>query len=270
MKSFGVVGHPISHSKSPEIHSLFAQQCKIEIEYNKFDVQPKNFEQFVRDFFAEGGQGLNVTVPFKEEAFRLSTPANGKVSLSKAVNTLYSNKAGELFGDNTDGPGLVKDLLSNHVQLKNKHILILGAGGAVRGILPSIIEEAPTSITIANRTIAKADLLKQEFSHLQTITAVNFEGVAEKPYDVIINGTSLGLEGKTPHISIKAVSKNTCCYDLMYSATDTAFVRWALENGSQKAIDGLGMLVEQAAVSFKIWLGAEPNTSAVIDSFRQS
>lgn len=296
MKAFGVVGHPIAHSKSPEIHGLFAAQCKVDIDYKKFDVQPENFESFINDFFADGGIGLNITVPFKEEAFRLSAPANEKVKLSKAVNTLYKNEKGELIGDNTDGPGLVKDLSSNDILLKEKRILILGAGGAARGILPSLIEQAPKSITIANRTIKKAEQLKEEFSHLHSINVLGFDqvGVLEKaekagmageeekveriqsterienePYDLIINATSLGLEGKTPKINNHAIKASTCCYDLMYSNENTAFVNWGLENNAQTAIDGLGMLVEQAAVSFEIWLGTAPETSTIIDRIRR-
>lgn len=284
MKAFGVVGHPIAHSKSPEIHGLFAAQCKVDIDYKKYDVQPENFESFINDFFADGGIGLNITVPFKEEAFRLSAPANEKVKLSKAVNTLYKNEKGELIGDNTDGPGLVKDLSGNDILLKEKRILILGAGGAARGILPSLIEQAPKSITIANRTIKKAEQLKEEFSHLHSINVLGFDqvGVLEKaektesterienePYDLIINATSLGLEGKTPKINNQAIKASTCCYDLMYSNKNTAFVNWGLENNAQTSIDGLGMLVEQAAVSFEIWLGTAPETSTIIDRIRR-
>ncbi len=272
MKAFGVVGHPIGHSRSPEIHGQFALQCKLDIDYLKFDVEPEKFDSFVSEFFANGGVGLNITVPFKEHAFRLSTPASEKVKLSKAVNTLYLNEIGELVGDNTDGPGLVKDLLNNDILLEQKRLLILGAGGAARGILPSIIEKSPASITIANRTIEKAEQLQQEFSHLQSIDVVGFEdvdGVDTEPYDVIINATSLGIQGETPNISPKAVKSSTCCYDLMYSSDDTAFVKWALDNKAQKAIDGLGMLVEQAAVSFEIWLGAIPDTRAIVDRIRR-
>ena len=268
VKAFGVVGHPIAHSKSPEIHGLFAQQCKVDIDYKKFDVAPSDFEAFINEFFAGGGLGLNITVPFKEDAFRLSTPANEKVNLSRAVNTLYLNDSGELIGDNTDGPGLVKDLIGNNIQLKGRRLLILGAGGAVRGILPSLIEQAPKSITIANRTIQKAEQLKEEFIHLLDLNVLNFEEVEGEAYDVIINATSLSLQGKTPKISNSLINARTCCYDLMYSNQNTAFVNWGLENNAQKAIDGLGMLVEQAAVSFEIWLGAAPETSAVIDRMR--
>lgn len=290
MKVFGVVGHPIAHSKSPEIHGLFAAQCKVDIEYKKYDIAPEKFESFVSDFFASGGVGLNITVPFKEEAFRLSMPANEKVTLSKAVNTLYLNDKGELTGDNTDGPGLVKDLLSNDIQIEEKRLLILGAGGAARGILPSLLEQSPKSITIANRTVKKAEQLKEEFSHLHSIRVLSFEelggvnlageivdaateknssDIENKPYDVIINATSLGIEGKTPKISKLVINADTSCYDLMYSVENTAFVNWGLENKVCKAIDGLGMLVEQAAVSFQIWLDAAPETDAVIDKIRR-
>lgn len=272
VKKLGVVGHPISHSKSPEIHSMFAQEAGVEVSYEKYDVPPEEFEKFVNDFFNEGGDGLNITVPFKEQAFKLSNPANNRVNQSKAVNTLYKKNAiGELLGDNTDGPGLLTDL--NHNQgfdLNNKRVLVLGAGGAVRGIIPSLIEYRPSRLVIANRSINKAEKLKQEFEESYSIDVESFDSLEGSQFDLIINGTSMGLSGDIPPISHDVISSASCCYDLMYAAQDTAFVSWAKSCGVVNSIDGLGMLVEQAAVSFTIWTGCKPNTKKVISLMRES
>lgn len=268
MKKLGVVGHPISHSKSPAIHSKFAAQCQVDIQYEKYDIPAVGFEEFVNEFFAKGGTGLNVTVPHKESAFKISTPANERVKLAKAVNTLFIDEQGKLIGDNTDGPGLVKDFENNNIALHNKSILVLGAGGAVRGILPSLIGEKCSSITVANRTLKNAANLQKDFVNEYPIEVCDFESIPVGAYDLVINGTSLGLTGETPAISETTIGVTTYCYDLMYSSSATAFVRWSGDRGARKALDGLGMLVEQAAVSFGIWLGKAPETDEIIKEMR--
>lgn len=269
VKRFGVVGHPISHSKSPQIHQLFASQLDEQIEYEKYDVKPEVFDTFVQNFFQEGGEGLNITVPFKELAYNISIPATDKVRMAKAVNTLYCNEAGQLVGENTDGAGLVRDLTINQgIKIQDRRVLILGAGGAVRGIIPSILDQNPGSITIANRTIGKAVDIKKEYKNISELKVSSFEDITTGPFDLIINGTSLGLENQSPAISPGTVNSDTSCYDLMYSSDDTAFVSWCNQNGAGKAVDGLGMLVEQAAVSFNIWLGRQPATESVINALR--
>ncbi|MFK7863382.1 MAG: shikimate dehydrogenase [Pseudohongiellaceae bacterium] len=264
MKKLGVVGHPIAHSKSPAIQLNFAAQCNVAIEYEKYNVAPLEFRQFIKTFFDEGGHGLNITVPFKEIAFELSTPANQRVSQAKAVNTLYLDSQGKLVGNNTDGPGFVKDLENNSIALKDKSVLLLGAGGAVRGILPSLIDKQCGPITVANRTLENASKLRQEFLDYYPIEVCSFENVPVRPFDLIINGTSMGLTGETPLISPAVIGENTACYDLMYSSSPTAFIKWCLENNAKKAVDGLGMLVEQAAESFNIWMAETPETQKVI------
>lgn len=271
MLKLGVLGHPISHSKSPVIHKQFAEQFGLAIEYEKYDVKVRNFDRFVSEFFANGGNGLNVTLPHKESAFLISSPANKKVSLAKAVNTLSLDKYGELTGNNTDGTGLVRDLADNHgfVTTKKK-ILILGAGGAVRGILPSLIETQPSSITIANRTMEKAENLQLELGDRFSLNAMPYEELGAEMYDLIINGTSMGIDKKTPDIAGAVVSETTVCYDLMYSTEPTAFMQWGYEKHVALSVDGLGMLVEQAAESFAIWTGKRPDTKPVYQSMRQA
>jgi shikimate dehydrogenase len=265
----GVIGHPIAHSKSPLIHGQFAKQLGLAIEYERYDIKPKNFDRFVSDFFAGGGHGLNVTLPHKESAFLLSSPATKTVSIAKAVNTLSLDKLGELTGNNTDGAGLVRDLIENHkLVISGQKILILGAGGAVRGILPSLIHMNPSGITVSNRTMEKAHNLKSELAGLFTLDTQPYEELGSERFDLIINGTSMGIAGEMPVVSSAVFDETTVCYDLMYAAEPTAFVQWGLEKHAALAVDGLGMLVEQAAESFAIWTGQRPETKLVYQSLR--
>jgi len=269
MSQYAVVGNPVKHSKSPRIHSLFASQTGMELAYTAIQLKPENFEAGVRKFFADGGAGLNVTVPFKEKAFLLADSCSERASLAQAVNTLCVDGDGALIGDNTDGVGLVRDIKGNHqFQIRQRRILLLGTGGAVRGALSALVAEDPAEITIANRTPGKALQLKAEFGHLADLTAVGFGELDATAFDLVINGTSLGLEGKLPPISKAVISSACCCYDMVYADSDTVFVRWARDNGAVLALDGLGMLVEQAAESFAIWHGLRPQTLSVISQLR--
>ncbi|MFP6827290.1 MAG: shikimate dehydrogenase [Pseudohongiellaceae bacterium] len=269
MSQYAVVGNPVKHSKSPRIHSLFASQTGIDLAYTAIQLKPENFEAGVRKFFADGGAGLNVTVPFKEKAFLLADSCSERASLAQAVNTLCVDGDGALIGDNTDGVGLVRDIKGNHqFEIRQRRILLLGAGGAVRGALSALVAEDPAEITIANRTPGKALQLKAEFGHLADLTAVGFGELDATAFDLVINGTSLGLEGKLPPISKAVISSACCCYDMVYADSDTVFVRWARDNGAVLALDGLGMLVEQAAESFAIWHGLRPQTLSVISQLR--
>ena len=269
MSQYAVVGNPVKHSKSPRIHSLFASQTGMDLAYTAIQLKPENFEAGVRKFFADGGAGLNVTVPFKEKAFLLADSCSERASLAQAVNTLCVDGDGALIGDNTDGVGLVRDIKGNHqFQIRQRRILLLGAGGAVRGALSALVAEDPAEITIANRTPGKALQLKAEFGHLADLTAVGFGELDATAFDLVINGTSLGLEGKLPPISKAVISSACCCYDMVYADSDTVFVRWARDNGAVLVLDGLGMLVEQAAESFAIWHGLRPQTLSVISQLR--
>ncbi len=275
MSKYAVLGNPVSHSKSPLIHSLFAEQTGQAMSYLAIALEENEFEGFVRNFFVGGGGGLNVTVPFKENAFTLAASCSPRAQLAQAVNTLFLDDNGDICGDNTDGAGLVTDLkFNNKVTLRGQKVLILGAGGAVRGIMAALVHEQAASITIANRTVSKAELLAQEMQSIAPIEAMSYEILQEaadsaRDYDLIINGTSSSLQGEMLSLDAKLIAPGCCCYDLMYSATDTPFVQWAKAEGANISIDGLGMLVEQAAEAFAVFRGVRPNTAAVIDYLRE-
>ncbi len=268
MDLYAVVGHPINHSKSPKIHSEFALQTGEELEYSAIQAPLNEFVEVVTTFFRQGGKGLNVTVPFKEQAWQLCSVLSERARLAGAVNTLYQNDRGDICGENTDGVGLVRDLTANHrVTLQGKRILVLGAGGAVRGVLLPLLEENPASITIANRTLSKAEQLVALFDGRGELDACGFAALSQS-YDVIINGTSASLQGDLPPLPDVIVADNTVAYDMMYAPETTVFNRWATQHGAAKTIDGLGMLVEQAAEAFFIWRGVRVDTAPVLKTLR--
>ena len=271
---YAVFGNPVAHSKSPQIHTLFAEQTNQSLSYTAELAEPGEFAQAVQAFTRNNGKGLNVTVPFKEEAWSIATKRSARAQRAGAVNTLIVQQDGDLYGDTTDGIGLVRDLVQNHhIQLKNKDILIIGAGGAVRGVLEALLEQAPASLTIANRTKQKAIQLAYDFSDigytngcgLDEITSSSIDG----SFDIIINGTSASLQGDLPPLPDSIFRKSSCSYDMMYAAQATPFMQWSTDNGAQQVFDGLGMLVEQAAESFYLWRGIRPQTQAVIKNIRQ-
>ncbi len=269
---YAVFGHPIKHSKSPRIHRLFAEQTGLALEYTAQDVPAEQFDTAVAKFFNEGGKGLNCTVPLKELAWNYADHKTGRAQLSKAVNTLALQADGSLLGDNTDGHGLVTDLISNHaISLTGIRILILGAGGASRGIIAPILEQSPQTLVIANRTVDKAVKLAAEFHG--KITGCGFDALENRRFDLILNATSASLSGCIPPLPTGLLAENGNCYDLAYGNEPTAFVYWGLENHAANSLDGLGMLVEQAAEAFFIWRGVRPKTQPVIEllnSERQS
>lgn len=268
MDRYGVIGHPISHSKSPQIHSLFAQQTGQSLTYEALLAPLDDFPGFARQFFAEG-RGASVTVPFKEEAWHLADQLTDRARRAGAVNTLHKLEDGQLLGDNTDGTGLVRDLCDNAgVTLEDRRILLLGAGGAVRGVLEPLLAQRPAALVIANRTVAKAEQLAQEFAELGSISASAFEQLQGR-FDVIINGTSASLAGELPPLPDGlVVPGQTLCYDMMYGATPTRFCQWANGQGAQSR-DGLGMLVEQAAAAFELWRGIRPASAPVLNELRR-
>ena len=243
--------------------------------YLAIQLEENEFEGFVRNFFAEGGGGLNVTVPFKGTAFTLAASRSPRAELAQAVNTLFLDDEGNICGDNTDGIGLVTDLrLNNKVAINGKKVLVLGAGGAVRGIMAALVYEQAAGITIVNRTLSKAELLVEEMKSMAPVEAMSYGMLQEaanngRCYDLIINGTSSSLQGEMPQLDAKLLRPGCCCYDLMYLTTDTPFVKWAKQEGIHLSIDGLGMLVEQAAEAFALWRGVRPNTAAVIAHLRK-
>jgi shikimate dehydrogenase len=262
---YAVIGNPIAHSKSPSIHQAFAKQTGEDLEYGRILGEKGRFDRTVADFIATGGKGLNITVPFKEDAWRLADERSDRAETAGAVNTLILLQDGNLRGDNTDGVGLVRDLSVNHgCELAGAEILLLGAGGATRGVLRPLLEAGPQRLTIANRTASKALTLVQECSDLGEINGCGLEQLKNRSFDIIINGTSAGLDDNVPDIPDLILRPNGWVYDMMYGDKPTAFMRWGQEHGASKALGGLGMLVEQAAESFFLWRGVRPETAPVI------
>lgn len=261
---YGLVGHPVEHSRSPLIHTVFARQTRQHLTYELIDAAPEAFETAVRGFGAAGGKGLNVTVPHKEAAFALCDEASEAATAAGAVNTI-SITNGKLRGDNTDGVGFIRDVTVNQRQaLAGKRIVVLGAGGAARGIIGPLLAEHPASIVIANRTIDRAEELVARFG-AAVLAAQTFAAIGEQPpFDVVINATSAGLKGESPPFPKSLVGPQSFCYDLVYGSTDTPFVVWAKSHGAARAVQGWGMLVEQAAESFAIWRGVRPDTKALL------
>ncbi|MDD0976514.1 shikimate dehydrogenase [Pseudomonas fontis] len=269
MDQYVVFGNPIGHSKSPLIHRLFAAQTGQQLEYDTLLAPLDDFTPCALGFFKQG-LGANVTVPFKEEAYRLVDSLTPRAKRAGAVNTLSKLADGGLQGDNTDGAGLVRDLTVNAgVELAGKRILLLGAGGAVRGVLEPILAHRPASLVIANRTVEKAEQLAREFADLGPVAASGFSWL-EEPVDLIINATSASLAGELPPISASLIQPGvTVCYDMMYGKEPTPFCRWATEHGAAQVLDGLGMLAEQAAEAFFVWRGVRPDTRPVLDELRR-
>ncbi len=266
---YAVMGNPIGHSKSPQIHALFAAQTDTCLHYDAMLVEKGGFNAAVSEFKASGGQGLNITVPFKQEAWHLADKCSNRAELAGAVNTFVIKADGELYGDNTDGQGLVVDLVENHrIDIKAAKILVIGAGGAVRGVLAPVLACRPESVTIVNRTMSRATELAQNFTSLGAIKACSFSDLAGQPFDLIINGSAASLQNEVPPLPDNIIHKNCCCYDMMYSKQPTSFMNWAAEHDAKRTIDGLGMLVEQAAESFYLWRGKRPATAEVITKIR--
>ncbi|MBS3804404.1 MAG: shikimate dehydrogenase [Oleiphilaceae bacterium] len=268
---YAVIGNPISHSKSPWIHSQFAQQTGEAVEYTAIQAPLAHFSETVTDFFARGGKGLNVTLPFKEQAWQMARQRTDRAEKAGAANTLFMNSEGSLTADNTDGAGLVTDLVKNKgYALSGKRVLVLGAGGAVRGVLAPLLAAQPAALVIANRTPAKAEALASLFAPDAGITELSgcgFDATGGE-FDLIINGTSASLQGDLPPLPPSLVGARTLGYDMMYSQDLTPFNRWLMDQGGLEGMDGLGMLVEQAAESFFLWRGVLPDTGAVIAALR--
>jgi len=262
-----VLGNPIAQSKSPFIHNHFATQTSQKMSYDKHLVAIGDFETFITTFQAEGGRGCNVTAPFKESAFKLSQHLSPRAKAAGAVNTLTFNDDGLIYGDNTDGQGLVEDLLSHNVILTGQRLLIIGAGGAARGSILPLLAQNPASITIANRTLHKAQLLISEFND-ERLSCCDLQSLSIR-FDIIINSTSASLSNELPNIAEDVIAQATCCYDMAYSAEPTCFIAWANNLGVKHTIDGLGMLIGQAAESFRVWRGVKPETKTLLSLMRE-
>lgn len=261
-----VFGNPIEHSRSPEIHLAFARQTSQTLEYTRELVEPDAFASSAAAFFSEGGAGANVTVPFKQDAFQFANLLTDRAKVAGAVNTLARMEDGQIIGDNTDGVGMVHDIVQRlGWSLEGKKILILGAGGAVRGVLLPLLQEKPASIAIANRTKSKAEELATLFSEFGELHGYSYNSLPNAPFDLIINGTSAGFSGDVPPVHFGCFGEETTAYDMMYGAEPTEFLRFAKDMGVTRLSDGLGMLVCQAAESFRLWRGVEPQISPVIE-----
>lgn len=268
MDHYAVFGNPIAHSKSPIIHRLFAQQTGQKLGYDPILCPLDGFAETAKHFF-EKSNGCNITVPFKEEAYRLADELTPRAKLAGAVNTLKKLENGKLLGDNTDGVGLIRDLKNAQISLTGQTILLLGAGGAARGAVEQLLNENPKHLLIANRTRHRAETLVELTQHLGHVTAHQYEAL-DQNVDLIINATSASLSNQLPELNPALVKANqTICYDMMYSKDLTVFCQWAKQQGAAKAIDGLGMLVEQAAESFYLWRGVLPKTKSVLNFLRQ-
>lgn len=263
---YALVGHPVSHSRSPLIHQLFAKQTGENLTYELIDASPAEFETAVLGFGAAGGRGMNVTVPHKEAAFEICRTRGPEAEEAGAVNTISFRK-NKPHGDNTDGTGFLRDIASNHdQQIASRRVLILGAGGATRGIVHPILGQNPSCLVIANRTIERARDLERELDSPDILSIAGFEDLDELgAFDIVINATSAGLSGETPPFPGNIVDGQTFCYDLAYSVRQTPFMDWAEAHGAGRAVQGWGMLVEQAAESFYIWRGVRPETAPILE-----
>ncbi len=267
---YGVVGHPIAHSWSPFIHGLFARDTDQAMTYRMYDFLPAEFEPRVRDFFTLGGRGLNVTLPHKTMAAQLAGELTTRATHAGAVNTLSAQKDGSVLGDNTDGVGLVRDLCDNlGLVITRRRILIIGAGGATRGVLAPLLALEPSELVIANRTPERARSLATAFASLGPVRGVDLKTASQTPFDLVINATSASLSGEIPEIATGIIGPATVCYDMSYGKAGTPFTEWALGLKCASAFQGWGMLVEQAAESFRLWRGIRPTTTAVLAALKE-
>lgn len=266
---YAVIGNPINHSKSPFIHTEFATQTAQDLDYISRKIPLDDLVGGLKQLQAEGFKGINITVPFKEQAWQQVSNKSPHAQRAGAINTIMFNDDGTLTGDNTDGIGLCRDLIDNHqIELKGKRLLLLGAGGAARGVIEPLLHYQPSSLFIANRTASKATDLCALFANFGNVNGGGYDELSGS-FDVIINATAASLNGEVPPLPDEILNPNGVCYDMMYSDTDTAFITWAKQHGAAKTIDGLGMLVEQAAAAFRLWRGVQPKTQEVIMLIRQ-
>jgi shikimate dehydrogenase len=266
---YAVLGHPIAHSLSPWIHSQFALQTAQHLSYTAIDVAPEELARRVREFFTQGGCGLNITVPHKQAVIELLDSLSERAREAGAVNTIVRGPDQRLRGDNTDGIGFVRDLTRNlGVSVSGQRVLLLGAGGAARGLLAPLLALGLGELVIANRSLARAQALVAAFAHLGPIRAAGFEELEALDYALIVNATAASLQADLPPLPQGVLAAQTVCYDLAYGHTATRFVSWALEQGAKRAFMGTGMLVEQAAEAYLLWRGVRPQTAPVLAALR--
>lgn len=268
---FCVVGDPVAHSRSPFIHGAFAQQFGQSLVYDKVRVEAGALAAAVSEFRAAGGRGMNITVPLKGEAWTLADSRTPRAQAAGAANTLWFDEAGRTVVDNTDGVGLVRDLVHNHgVTLAGAEVLLLGVGGAGRGVIPALLEAGVATLVLSNRSAGKVHEVMRTAASPERLQALPWgEAGAARP-DIIINATSLSLSGAVPPLPPALLHRCQLCYDMMYAREATAFCTWALAHGAAAAVDGRGMLVEQAAEAFRLWHGCQPQTAPVIAALAAS
>jgi shikimate dehydrogenase len=263
---YALIGHPVSHSWSPFIHGMFARAALQHMQYRLIDAPSDRFRAEAVQFFMDGGKGLNVTIPHKQAAAEFVNDLTPRAEEAGAVNTVSVKPSGELIGDNTDGVGLVTDLEENlQLKLKDLRILILGAGGATRGVVGPILSRRPLLVAIANRTLARATEITERFAAKGSLIASGFDSVEPKAFDLIVNATAANAEGAFPTLPATTVGRRTVCYDMAYAPGETPFTRWAREHGAFATHKGWGMLVEQAAEAFVVWRGIRPATRPVLE-----
>jgi shikimate dehydrogenase len=268
---YGVIGHPVKHSWSPFIHGMFAKSAAQNLVYRMFDILPDDFRRETLRLLTSGVRGVNVTLPHKQAAAELVNELTPRAARAQAVNTIAFFEDSTLLGDNTDGIGLTADLERNiGLELGDKRILILGAGGAARGVVGPLLERDLRSLTVANRTPFKARKIAEEFSDLGEVTGCTFGELGGPPYDLIINATSASLQGVMPELPDGLVNEHTVCYDMAYGRGETPFTQWARALHARRISKGWGMLVEQAAESFLLWRGIRPNTQAVLEALARN
>ena len=268
---YGVVGHPVAHSLSPFIHALFARQTGQPMSYRLFDFTPEEFDERIGAFFAQGGRGLNITLPYKVAAVARAEELTARARHAGAVNTLAMRKDGTILGDNTDGVGLTQDLcVTQRVIVTRRRVLVIGAGGAARGVIAPLLGLEPEVVVIANRTADRAKALAAAFGQMGNVQGVGVRDIAGGAYDLIVNATSASLTGEIPDVPATVIGTETFCYDMAYGKGGTPFVRWCGELGCRAAVPGWGMLVEQAAESFRVWRGVRPLTGPVLSALTAS
>jgi shikimate dehydrogenase len=265
---YAVIGNPIAHSKSPLIHSAFAEQSAQDMAYAAMLAPPDGFAAAVEAFRADGGKGMNITVPFKQDAWKLATRLTERAGAAHAVNT-FKFDDGVILGDNTDGAGLVRDVVHNlDFPIAAKRVLLMGAGGAARGVLLPLLAQAPAEIVIANRTVSRALELQEQFAVYGRVSVRDYADLAGQQYDLVINATSSSLNNELPPLVTGIFAPDSLAYDMMYGKGLTAFLSFAEQQRAGRLADGLGMLVEQAAESFYLWRGVRPTTQPVIARLR--
>ena len=266
---YALIGHPVSHSWSPFIHGMFARASQQNMQYRLIEVPPERFRVEALQFFVDGGKGVNITLPHKQAAAELVNELTPRAEQARAVNTITAQSSGELLGDNTDGVGLLVDLEDNlGLTIADRRVLILGAGGATRGVLGPLLARKPATLAVANRTLARAAVLAEDFAAFGKISISGFETVEPAAFDLVINATSASLQGESPPVPAIVVGATTVCYDMAYAKGDTPFMRWAHQHGAAASYAGWGMLVEQAAAAFLLWRGIQPPTRQVLELLR--